>query len=100
MLSVAGRGAHPPTDTRACRRTHPPHADIHPPPPQYLAEENEDEDPEVRVVAAQDTPAATALRDALLRKGGREVRRGARARPWGGGGRRGWGGCCACELGC
>lgn len=39
----------------------------------YLADENEDEEPEVKVAVAEETPAAAELRTALLRQGGREA---------------------------
>ncbi|KAI8476840.1 MAG: activator of Hsp90 ATPase [Monoraphidium minutum] len=39
----------------------------------YLADENEDEDAEVKVAPADESTAAAALRDALLRRGGREA---------------------------
>jgi activator of HSP90 ATPase len=42
----------------------------------YLADENADEDPEVKVATADESAAAAELRTALLRKGGREVRGG------------------------
>ncbi|KIZ07471.1 Activator heat shock protein ATPase [Monoraphidium neglectum] len=39
----------------------------------YLADENEDEDTEVRVVAPDDSPAGNELKNVLLRQGGREA---------------------------
>jgi len=40
---------------------------------QYLADENEDEDTEVKVTTTDETAAAQELRNAMLRQGGREV---------------------------
>lgn len=41
--------------------------------PQYLADENDDEDTEVKVAVIEENAAAAELRQALLRQGGREV---------------------------